>query len=115
MTSLASRTNAICWRIKRIIFNTYFFPIAFSTLFEKYLKEEDVAAEAVEADAPEAVANGADKNGGGSKGKYDRPGNVKRPKAKKNEVNFKLFVQFRERSMFQTFWKSNSCTDFFLR
>merc|ERR1712110_1404142 len=41
--------------------------IAFSTLFEKYLKEEDVAAEAVEADAPEAVANGADKNGGGSK------------------------------------------------
>ena len=64
------------------------FPIAFSTLFEKYLKEEDVPAEAVEADAPEAVANGADKNGGGSKGKYDRPGNVKRPKAKKNEVNF---------------------------
>ena len=57
-------------------------------MFEKYLKEEDVAAEAVEADAPEAVANGADKNGGGSKGKYDRPGNVKRPKAKKNEVNF---------------------------
>ena len=52
------------------------------------MKEEDVAAEAVEADAPEAVANGADKNGGGSKGKYDRPGNVKRPKAKKNEVNF---------------------------
>merc|ERR1739838_1053797 len=61
--------------------------IAFSTLFEKYLKEEDVVAEAVEADAPEAVANGADKNGGGSKGKYDRPGNVKRPKAKKNEVD----------------------------
>ena len=52
------------------------------------MKEEDVPAEAVEADAPEAVANGAaDKNGGGSKGKYDRPGNVKRPKAKKNEVN----------------------------
>ena len=64
------------------------FPIAFSTLFEKYLKEEDAPAEAVEADAPEAVSNGAaDKNGGGSKGKYDRPGNVKRPKAKKNEVN----------------------------
>ena len=82
------------------------FPIAFSTLFEKYLKEEDVAAEAVEADAPEAVANGADKNGGGSKGKYDRPGNVKRPKAKKNEVN--LLSDF----VFQTFWKSNSCTDF---
>ena len=70
------------------------------------MKEEDVVAEAVEADAPEAVANGADKNGGGSKGKYDRPGNVKRPKAKKNEVN--LLSNF----LFQTFWKSNSCTDF---
>merc|ERR1719278_382389 len=69
--------------------------IAFSTLFEKYLKEEDVAAEAVEADAPEAVANGADKNGGGSKGKYDRPGNVKRPKAKKNEVDEGLGVNYR--------------------
>jgi len=70
--------------------------IAFSTLFEKYLKEEDVvAAEAVEADAPEAVANGADKNGGGSKGKYDRPGNVKRPKAKKNEVEEGLGVNYR--------------------
>ena len=56
------------------------------------MKEEDVPAEAVEADVPEAVANGADKNGGGNKGKYDRPGNVKRPKAKKNEVNFRTIL-----------------------
>merc|ERR1719447_938850 len=52
--------------------------IAFSTLFERYLKEEDVV-DAERSEAASAVANGADSNGGSQSrgGKYDRPGNVK--------------------------------------
>merc|ERR1719431_1584925 len=49
--------------------------IAFSTLFERYLKEEEVVeAERNEAATP-AVVNGADTNGGSQSrgGKYDRP------------------------------------------
>merc|ERR1719228_2010020 len=71
--------------------------IAFSTLFERYLKEEDVVdAERSEAATP-AVANGADTNGGSQSrgGKYDRPGNVRRPRAAKNESDEGLGVNYR--------------------
>merc|ERR1719225_2053423 len=70
--------------------------IAFSTLFERYLKEEDVV-DAERSEAAPAVANGADSNGGSQSrgGKYDRPGNVKRPKPHKNESDEGLGVNYR--------------------
>ena len=69
--------------------------IAFSTLFERYLKEEDtIEAERNEAApvAPTANGGGAEKNGGG---RYDRPGNVRRPRAAKSENEEGLGVNYR--------------------
>jgi len=71
--------------------------IAFSTLFERYLKEEDVVEGEKNESTTAAVANGADSNGGSQSrgGKYDRPGNVKRPKPKQNESDEGLGVNYR--------------------